>query len=459
MKSKNFILALGIALVFLSISLISATVTVNYNTANAILENNDALNITSAAPLTGVSVVGYVCADVGCTTIGAQVAGLTVAASGTSVVSVIYPNALISSNGYVLYFSRPGYIGWEQFANWSSPDNGNYVVNSNQTIYLTQKRSGFAPIMNLSVVEEIPTGRPIRIGFNVSIDADTYAAIEDSRVSNIPLNENVQTLVTLEIRNASNGLIYTSSQTVNIPYSSSVPVNFDYTGFSNTGDYIIRVFTDVTDAKILSSIRQQAQSGITVIPQNLTNYTFTLIQNLNMVPALPIQNTNVIFSFNYNSGFVDDNNLQFPANTTLNMTIYRNAVQIWNNLVNAGSSGSYTFNRVFNDTGNYRLLIIGSPNDNRGNLTIPSSQEMTFVISATPSNETINDGDSHTGSTVSGIDKNKIQFDTGTPENESVIDLTQPDAKISSAKKLIFWLLFLIILLIIAIVAVYYFKR
>ena len=462
MKTQKLIsiLALMFVVVF-SLNFASAIVNINFPAYNATLNNDTTVTYYNSTgntqKVSGFDALAYQCTTTACTAyVGASISATTAG----DTITIAFPT-LAQNASYGIYFYKIGYIGWEQIiTNISANLNGDF--NGTQ-VFFAKKQTGFAPIMNLSVAEEILTGMPIRIGFNVSIDADTYAAI--SNAGPLVINpaaldpfKMVQTLVTLEIRNATNGLTYTANQVVNIPYSSSVPINFDYTGFANTGSYSVNVFTDVTDAKILNSIRLQAQAGINVIPQNLTNYTFTLIQNLNMVPALPVQGDNVVFSFNYNSGFVNESGALLSANTTLNMTIYQNSVQIWNNLVNNGSSGNYIFNYTFANPGSYGIVVAGSPNDARGNLTIPSSQTINFVISASgPTSDNGDDDDS--GSIVTGEDKNKIAFDTGTPGNESVISLSKPEDKTFNAKKLIFWLILLILLLIIIIAVVYAMKR
>ena len=461
MKTQKLISALALMFVLVfSLNFASAIVNLNFPAYNATLNNDTTVTYYNSTGNTqrvsDFDALAYQCTTTACTTyVGTPISATTAG----DTITVTFPT-LAQNATYGVYFYKTGYIGWEQIIT-NIPANLNGDFNGTQ-VFFAKKQTGFAPIMNLSVQESIPQLTPIRIGFNVSIDADTYAAI--SNAGPLVINpaaldsfKMVQTLVTLEIRNASNALVHTNNTIVNIPYSSSVPVNFDYPGFVNTGSYTVNVFTNVTDVKILNSIRLQAQAGINVIPQNLTNYTFTLIQNLNRIPALPVQGNNVVFSFNYNSGFVNESGALLSANTTLNMTIYQNSVQIWNNLVNAGSSGNYVFNYTFANPGSYGIVVAGSPNDNRGNLTIPSSQTINFIISA--SGPTPDDDDDDSGSTATGENKNKIAFDTGTPGNESFIDLTPANKKTFNYKILLYWLIALIILLAIAVAVVYYLKK
>jgi len=473
MKTKNILALLGIcfALVVIltfSLTLVSADKTVNYNIYQAIIEDNGSLNKTTQ-PVNGINAILYNCTGVdssgNCTTVGRIIGTFS---SSTNVLSIVFPEVLQSQYGYVIYVYKGGYIGWEQR---NVIRYGNGTVNSNTSFYLSKKRSGYAPIMNLSVLNEVEPHKPIEIGVNISIDADTYSAIRDSRVSNITLNETVETKVTLEITNSSGNLIFTNNKTLNIPYSGYLPVNFTYSGFNTTGDYTVKVYTDVTDEKILNSIRQSILAQIRVIEQNLTNYTYTLIQNLNNVPRMPNLNENVNFSFDYLSNYVDSLGNLTPVNTSVYINIYRYNNSIYSDYVLLPASNNstvfsvFSFSRAFNETGSYLLRVRGVPNSTLGNQSIEMTQELQFSIG------NADNGGSGPGSGGSSGDKNREDHQAKPRESkvyseslpltvpsEEIIDLTPKVKKKSSANILLIVLIILIILLIVANVVIYYLK-
>ncbi len=447
----------------LALTNISATYAVNYNLSSAIIENNGARNVTGSTPLTNVYVEGYACTDITCAIIGAQIPGL-VNFTSSNVMTVTYPNTLPVSGRYVLYFHKDGFIGWEQIANYNSPDGGNYTTNSNQIIYLAQKRNGWAPVMNLSVRDSIPQLTPIRIGLNISIDANTYSAITQNMVSNIPLNETVRTLVTAQIVNSSGSIVNSSLQILQVPYSGYVPVNFSFAGLNQTGVYQVNVFANVSDNKIINSINQPPTTALfNVIQQGLTNYTSTVIEHLSYSPALPRLGDNVTITFDYTSVYVDESGVSFPANTTIRVNTTLGGVLVYSDISNRNSSGSFSATIPFNQTGNYLIMVTGTPNDTRGNQSFSWTQTLPFTINTALNITEIDDNNNNggsSGSTVTGENKNKISFDTGIPGNESVINLSKPENKTGfSLTKLMFWLIFLILLLIIIIAVVYVMKR
>jgi hypothetical protein len=468
MKFNKILLTLAFALILaFAITNISATVTVTYNVSSAIIEDNAAINITGSTLLNGVavSVEGYSCLAVNCTTINSVAIPGLVNSTSTGKMIVTFPNNLPTAFGYVLYFHAPDYIGWEQLSNWNSPDLVNYTVNSGKIIYLSKKRNGNAPIMNLTVEETVPTNRPITVNASVSIDANTYSAIAKNTRSNLTLNETVETQVTAVITNSSNGVIYSASQTLYIPYSGSLPVNFAFPGFNQTGTYTVTVSTNITDLKILHSLIMQANAqNITVIPSGLLNYSYSEISNLVYNPALPRQNDSVNFGFNYFSVFVNATGGEEPLNTTLNISIFRSGSSIFSNIFNTTSNGSYNFSRIFGETGSYTIYVTGTPTSPRGNQTILQPSSLSFTVGPTE-NQTIiddDDDDDHDhNQEVKGEDTTKKNYGASLPLNSGsgeIIDLTPKKETKLGYTPLLLWMFILVLLLLIAVVVIYILK-
>lgn len=398
MISKNTIFFIGILLALvLAFNFVSAERIVNYNVYSAIIEDSGSMNV-SLNPVNNFYVEGYACTAVNCTSIAsAKVAGLTTYSAG-SVVTVTFPTALINSNGYVLYFYKQGYIGWEQ-RNVKIYGTNNTPVTAPTPIYLSKKRTGFSPITNFSVVNQAYTYQPLQINLDVAIDANTYSALRDSHRTAITLNqsENVNTTVVLQIRDSLNNVVASAVRNILIVPSQYQHVSFVY-NFTTIGNYNITLTTNVTDQKILLPLVQQASASVNVINQNSTNYSYSLIQNLLYAPLMPNVNNTVNFSLGVLSNYVDSQGNYTPLNTTVNSTIYRNNVVLGTNLytvlgTNYQTFNNFNFSTLFNQTGNYTLILTASPQNARGNSILTDTRTLSFVIGNFSSNNTVPSND------------------------------------------------------------------
>jgi hypothetical protein len=461
-KVYIFPIVFAIFLIF-TVTLASATVQVVYSAKYGVVENNGGITITSQE-IDNYHVAGYTCLTANCTSIGNQIQGLT-KSTNTNNVTLVFPTLNSTPHGYVLYFYKTGYIGWEQrnIKIWGNFSGQTFYAPS--PIYLSKKLTGSAPIMNLSITEEIPTNRPIRVSTNISISSEVYSAIENNIRTGLIINETLQTKIGLDIKDSAGTLIYTNSTIRYIPYSKFIQVDFYLKdGLNNTGIYNIEVYTNITDPKIIQSTKEFAKASISIIDMNKTNYTYTLINNLKMTPAIARINDSINFSFSYYTGYIDNQNNYNPANTTLSIVFYREGIEINSSSVNLGSQGSYVFNKVFTIKGDYRVVITGTPNDSRGNESISSLQEISFKINevlidnpGTPTNPTNPDNPLPATYKNNRIKSETIQLtefiQTQRPDNETnVIYLNENSKKIENRLPIINILLVLLILILIILI-------
>jgi hypothetical protein len=469
MKNKNLTLVLMFAFALLACfslsGFASAERIVNYNVYEATIEDNGSLNTTTNF-IGDFNYVGYVCFNVNCTQIGNQITGLT-GYSNSGVLRLLFPTNLLNNNGYVVYLYKEGYIGWEQR---NIIRYGTGEVNSNTAFYLSKKRTGFAPIMNLSVLNEIAPYKPLEVNVTTGIDSQTYAALRDNHVSGINLadSEKVNTTITLEIKNASGEVIKTETRNVAIPYSQSIVVNFEH-NFTQTGKYNVSVYSDVTDAKIINSIRQMARANVQVIEQNLTNYSYAKLNDLVYVPQFPIVNQTMNFSIGYISNFINSSNSISALNCTLFVDVKRNNVLVENKIFNLSGGNTtifnnFNFNMGFNQVGNYVLTARARPNPELGNLTTEDTQIVSFVVApGNNTNQTIPDDDDEDDNNV--IHK-KINCTYESPELEDSLPLVMSNYTITlepkkngfEFKALLYWLIIACLVLLIVIILVYIFK-
>lgn len=455
MKSKNILFSIGmiLALVFAA-ALISAAVNVNYDVRYAVIQEDGTIDYQTTL-VQNVDTVGYVCTSADCSTVGASLTGLA-RHTNTNLITLTYPTALQNPNGYGAWFYKQGYIHWEEASDWQ----GTGTAPDTYTVYLAKKETGYAPIMNLNVVNEVQPNRPVEVGVIVGIDADTYSAIEnagplDYTPAELAALTNVETVVTLEIRNSLNAVIYTNTRTVNVPYSGSLPVAFTYSGFSAEGDYEIRVYTDVTDDKILNSERQTATADIEVIPAALVDYGYTILNGLEMSPALPDEDEQITFSFDFISNYVSPTDILTPVNTHVAVNIYRDGdridTDVYHNL--GPGAGTYSFQKSFDDEGSYRIVLEGTPEGSSlldGKRLVSSTQEITFVIGEEAQDDDDEDDDdeeteekSHSG------EPNVI-----TPATTGTVDLTSEEKGMPLYKKILYSLGAGILILLVAIAIV-----
>jgi len=430
----------------LTISMVSADILIEYNIYDSIQED-DGSYTDSTTPTTGFNVMGYLCSDAVCSTVTGTFLTDTNVASGTGYQVMIPTGA--TPQDVVLHFTHDDYIGWEEILNVQGVGTPT-VPTATYDIYLTQKQSGFAPINNLNVVNQVNAGLPIEVSFSVGVDAVTYAAINDIHTTGIPFSEDVETQVDLEITNSTGDVIYTDTQTLNIPYDGSLPVSFTYAGFANTGDYSVSVSTNVTDAKILSSTEQSTTSNIQVIPQASTDYAYTLINNLAMTPTIPEEGDLIQFSFDHDSNYIDALGASSNIDTRLVITIYRDSSQTESFIVGNEASGTYTFSRTYNQDGSYRLEVYGEPENAASyNNTIDATQELTFIVGEpTTNNNDDDDDDDDDDEEDEGLFL--LSLASGSSDDDSSIHLGSE--KHYSIFQIFLWTLLWLILLLIAII-------
>lgn len=457
MKFNKLLLSLVLSLI-IALTLVSATVDVNFYAYNSTIQDDGTLT-TTTQNVTGYSSVGYVCTSADCSTIGAQVAGFT-STTATNMITVTFPTNLQNASGYVIYFYKPGYIGWQQAGIILNGTDGGTPINAPVPVYFAKMNSGSAPIMNLSVVDQTLPNLPISVSASVTVDSDVYSAINDTRIAPIPLSEDVQTQVILTITNSTGSVVYTTSQTVNVPYNGSSDVTFTYPGFSSTGSYSVSVTTNVTDAKILNPTTETTTSGITVIPFGLTNYSYSLLQNLQMSPLNPDEGDTVNFDISSISGFVNDSGSLSSLGTTLQIEYLRNGLffdRVTYNLANSTNYTTFSWSRTFSQDGSYTVTVTATPISPLGNQTLTATQQISFSVEDSTTSITEDDDDDNEDDDDE-LEKLTLKLAGSTGESDSgAIDLTNKD-KMSGIEKFLWTLFWLIILLIIIILFVLFAK-
>jgi hypothetical protein len=443
-KNLLYIAAFAMCFVF-ALSLISANVILDYNVYESIQEE-DGDYIESTIPVDNFEVAGYICDDADCNSIDSQFLD-TSATNGY--IRIDFPTTDVNQF-FGVYFYSDEWIHWEEGLTLVGTEPATDPLDT-YDIYLTKKEVGYAPIMGLNVINEVNPNLPIEVGVEVEIDADTYAAIENAGPLDNPGIEasfaDVETLVSLEIVDEDNNVLYTDSETVDIPYSQSVNVEFTYPGFADTGLYEIRVETEVTDAKILNSDNQEASTEVNVVPFASTDYAYTLVQNLEMTPVLPEEGDTVEFTVDYLSNYVDEDGDLNPIDTRIVVNLFRNGVEIDDTAYYLDESGTLTFEYELNSEASYRVVIEGEPEDADDYDTVVSDiDEMTFMVGEEDDDDDDDDSNGDGEWYLESINP----LDDGT---YNVIDLTPDHPSLEQKlRKLLCLLLIAILILVILIV-------
>jgi hypothetical protein len=461
MKKQIFILLIGM---FFLVSFVSSQAVINHSVFYAIQEEDGTFN-TTTIPVNGAKVLVYNCIDSACSSVNQTPFYSFNASSGSNQITIVYPTVK-TVPAYAFYVYKEGFIGWEQRnITWA----GTGSAQGNIT-YLSKKRTAFAPITNFSVYNQVEPNKPIEINVSVGIDANTASAIRDARETDIPLKEDFEVEVLLRITNSSGDVIHPDSIILNIPYSENATISFVYGGFNSTGIYNVTLITNITDAKILNPLLNNATFQIQVIEQNLTNYSYSLLRGVSHSPLFPIVNDSVNISFDYLSNFVNFTGGLNALNTSLDVIIERNGNFYKNfsfNLPNLSTDFSPSFfDFIVNQTGFYQVHLFANPNPSMGNQSIGTNATISFhVIGDDDGDDDDGNGDNGNGNGDNGNGKSKCFTCIDPLEEESTaisllnrtidptIDLFRDADETRKSSYFWLWVLLLLVAIIIVLIA------
>jgi hypothetical protein len=384
------IMIISIIAMFLMIGIVSAGQVTQLNIVRNATIHSDGTVSYGTTPITNVGVIGFICPDGACTSVGQKIFDTNT--GGSSSITLNYPTT-DTTQYYGTYFYKKDWIGYEVASNGKGTQTAPAL-----TVYLAKKEQCYAPITNLQVLKSIEPNKPLSIDVTTDIDSITHAAIQNAG----PLEYNPQvvidsrlinTSVTLNIRNESGFLVNTSTKYVFIDYSGAETTHFEYV-FTKTGKYTIEVRTGVPDLKCLSDVPQTESAQTQVIYGNETNYSYSLIQNLSMNPINPSVNESILFSFDYLSNRVNSTGDLNAINTSIYTKITRNNTIVDQNYFLLNQIGTtsfkhFNFTEALTSPGTYFLEVRGVPNGTISSTSdIVSIQTIEFVIGGIPDNET-----------------------------------------------------------------------
>lgn len=229
------------------LSFVSSAVDVRFDVYEAKIIDGERIN--SNERVSNFYVKGYTCQNVACTIVGEEVDPFSKHSFSDSI-SLTFPTTLLSPNGYLLYFYKEGYIGYEEYGiKISGTGSGAYP----NRLYLSKKDSGKAEIQNLNGVQtEIKNGTKVSLSYDVFADGITQDVLLDERhAKNYELEESTRINSWFILLDESGNKIITEKESDDLEYSGNFSKTFEYT-FNSVGIYNVTIISEIADSKILN---------------------------------------------------------------------------------------------------------------------------------------------------------------------------------------------------------------
>jgi len=216
-------------------SLFILTAIILTSVASAVVYSPNYVYDSANNQLADVSVIGFVCDNSDCTSNRQLWSDMPLNTGNDNAITLTYPTKLISSNGYFVYFYKPGYIPAKQGVTL----NGDGTAESHK-VYLSKiTGSASAQIDSLQVIEK---DKQIKITAKIlspRINKDSIKFIPNE-LKNEYYSDKVK--ATLKI----NGNVV-ETKNLNMLWSTEQNIEFYYTPV--VGDYNIELITEITDYK------------------------------------------------------------------------------------------------------------------------------------------------------------------------------------------------------------------
>jgi len=379
---------------FLIASFVDATRFVNYNLREGKIDINGNF-IATDIPVNNVNVVGYVCLDEGCKTLGKKIFIKQVREDGdltlgdgilnsglNSEIQLFYPSQLLSNFGYAVYYYKNGFIPWEANPNWFGTTENDPQGPFN--VYLTKKDFCTSKITEFNIQNSERVNTPVVFNVKADVDSKTKAAISHAGpLGAVPeeLKEHysIKTLVTLDIINEDGINVYSDEQQVLIGFGNEENIKFEFIP-GDSGNYNVLLGTRVTDEKCSLSQNDFVEKEITILEKNPLEMCYTDIGNLELSSFNVRAGHNLLIKLDKVSNFQKDiqNEVIIPVKSLINAellnefgeTVY---TELFKLEANTNSKDVEKFALSFTvpefiEQGNYELRLTGESDDERCSL-------------------------------------------------------------------------------------------
>lgn len=330
---KN-LLKIGMAVLMFMIMLVPAMAAVEGG--NGYKQTLSFFNQTGSA-VNNIDFIGYKCSDDACNTLNGPFGTFKtgVKNTGNSNTAEVRFTKTKTSTDFGLWFDAGCYLPFE-FAQ------ANYFYNPNKPNFnfppkdftLEVGQGCKSPVTDLILLNTVNEDEPMQIDVVADLSADIRGAFKNKG----PLNSfptemtdaySVETLITIEIRNATGSVVFSDTQTTNIEVDQSVTASFTFTP-TEAGSYTVHVTSDPIDCQCNQTNKQilSASKSFEVLstsPQG--GVCYTLLNGLTLSPIFPQPGSQVTISgarlsqlsenITFNGSVVGTDLEQLPTNLTL----------------------------------------------------------------------------------------------------------------------------------------------
>ena len=387
-----------ILILLLVASFVDATRFVRYDLREGKIDAQGDFKATGT-PVNDVNVVGYVCLDEGCKTLGKKIfikkntppkegpfevgTNNGVLNSGDNYwIELFYPTELMSQFGYAVYYYKNGFIPWEANPNWFGTNSQDPQGPFN--VYLSKKEVCSSEITNVKVMNNERKNTPVVIYVDAELDAKTKAAINhagplEAVPEDLKEEYSLRTLVNLDIIDEDGFNVYSDSQEALIGYGNEENIEFEFTPGSS-GSFTALVTSKVTDEKCLESEVDHEEKEFVVLDENPLNMCYTELNNLELSSYNVKAGHDLLLEFNKISNFQEniENEVIVPVETWVNVELYnsdweRVHEKLFNLKANLNSVDPEEHELLINipeflDEGLYNIVVRGYGKDERCSL-------------------------------------------------------------------------------------------
>jgi len=401
----KYLLAALVAILMIPVAYAAVDVTYTFN----------ALNVESLA---------YNCLDAKCTSVapfsGEYIDGPNV---DDGSITIRYPDALATPNGYVIFFVSDGYRPKYDKATWNTGGESGLADPQSVSLTFTQYPvTCRAPVSELIFVNQLQPNVPLIVNTTAQLDAQTTSAFQliTADVGYIPpafkqKYYGADTNMVMEILKGSS-VIHTQQQNYNytngnsIIASSKIPIQFIYLP-SEAGNFTVRVTSKVVDNQCASNEDMNAQSMFYVLSGQPSSQFYTILNNLKINTTYVQPGNQLLVSYDKITNHVSGNSTFTPVQTDVEyiVTLGSSTVFYYNYTTFANpdaiSPVTYSFNFTPTVEGVYKITVKGKARSvlPTANLEITDEESMLINVQGGINHTvTFQVKDSDTGFAISG---------------------------------------------------------
>jgi len=309
---------------------------------------------------------------------------------------------------YISYYFAEGYLphivtygipgdGWER--NYEDEGYEWLVVDEIQKADVCR-----ATIDTFSVTNSVEPYMPIEVDVIANLDASVYSAFTEELDEvyklgfDFDLSEqyveyySTEIRVSLTIVDGDGTTVHTDNETLNILADGSESVHFEWTP-DTEGNYTAEVQTYVTDLQCETSDPQYASQSFSVIPANLTEYCYTLMDNLTLNDETGHYYVDTEYTLSFekisNSVDIDENLAALPTDITLE--VYRvldsgEYYLVQDEIETVGANPTTTDYQTIsypwtpNSGGTHYIYVNGIANSCEYDINLDETQELLFYV-------------------------------------------------------------------------------